>query len=387
MRYPLISQGTLLAIGLIVPVGVPLVMGLDYYGRFVSATASAFLIQRLADFPSETLIFQGDRQLLLRRSAALQASFFVVGGLLSQFTMYKVDLVFLLGLQCSSVAFSLVLWCKNERLTLWYLASFLVVYLVALASALLGGQRLEFAISIPNYLALAWIPIVLTLSVDRPAPPAATGPMPRRAIIDFPLRLAAGSFFAIATLGLASLAASDTHANAAQIRLLGTALGFAAFLLPWPLKSLVGIFQSSRAQQMAMLSRYLRGTRLTAAALIAAAMWSRPLAPYLACAAVCLVFINYMVIERWNVFHGDMPALARTALVASLVTLAAFELLPGKGGPILHSSVAILLGSSAYCALSWWASSSGEARRGISAESAALSFAGALALYLLGSWA
>lgn len=356
-------------------------MGLDYYGQFVAVTASAFLIQRLADFPSETLIFLGDKQQLLMRSGALQACFFVIAAGVSTFSSYQIDLVFLLGLQCSSVAFALVLSSRSDRLTFIYLSSFFMAYVAALVLALSAGKSLAFAISIPNYLALIWIPVVLRLPTlasininDNCCPPSDR-------IADILMRVAAGSFVAFSTIGLASMATSDRSTDTAQIRLLGTALGFAAFLLPWPLKSLVGILQTANPQTIAHLRQYLRGTRFLAVLLIAASLPQQSASKYLACAGVSLLFVNFLVIERWNVAHGRLSNLARIALLATATAFASFKLLPADSDPISRSSIAILGGTAVYAALSCRSGPSVGISRQVAAETSWLSLAGALALF------
>lgn len=350
--FPLISQVALLLIGLIVPVGIPALKGLDFYGQFVSATASAFLIQRLADFPGETLTFQYHRRGLLARSTALHIAFFVGAVALSTSTTYRINLTFLLGLQCSSIAFGLVIACRQERLTLMYLTTFLATYLIAITYALSSDAKLELAISIPNYASLVWIPLVLRL----PEPAQSSFDRQETAIsfaFDLSLRVAGGSFIALATLGLASVVSSGPSEDAAQVRLLGTALGLAGFLLPWPLKSLIGVLQAADKHLIRRLLRYLRGARLLATLLVTASLFRPTYGPMLLSAGVTLMYLNLLVIERWNVTRIPMRSVAGTALLASVATLVSFDLQPVALHPITRSSVAILVGITAYAGLTW----------------------------------
>ena len=381
MRYSVLSQATLLVIGLIVPIGVPAVMGLDYYGRFVALTASAFLIQRLADFPAETLIFEGDRRRLLLRSAALQSTFMAMAAVVSSWTSVRIELLFLMGLQCSSVAFSLVLSCRSDRLTLAYLATFLAAYLAALLYALGSGSSLAWAIAVPNFLALLWIPWALRapMLVDAAAAPG-QGRRLHIPVLDVALRVAAGSFVAFATLGLAVIATTDRAVDTAQIRLLGTALGFSAFLLPWPMKSLVGILQAAQLPALLRLLRYLRGTQWLALVLIGLAIGVPATSRLALCAGLSLVFLNYLVVERWNIAQGSMAGLARIALLATVAALAAFKLISTSADPVARASVSILTGCALYAVLSWKALPTQSAGRTLAAELSWVSIACAAAL-------
>lgn len=350
MRLALLSQVVLLLIGLIVPIGVPAAMGLEYYGHFVAATASAFLVQRLADFPSETLIFAGTPRSLLLRAAALQAVFLAIAAVALAVADARIDLFFLLGLQISSVAFAMVLSCRSERLTLAYLSAFLAAYLMALVVAITSGWPLVNAISVPNYLAGLWIPVVLRLgAADAALQVPEMMSRPRSAWLDLPLRVAAGSFVAFATLGLATLPGAARAAESAQVRLLGTALGMAAFLLPWPMKSLVGVLKGAQPVMLASLLRYLLGVRVVALALVAAgAIAPVPARPFLLCAGTSLLFLNYQVVERWNVAEGRLALQACVALLATLVAFFAFRASAGHLAMLPCAVMAILLGGGVY---------------------------------------
>lgn len=354
MRLALLSQVCLLLIGLVVPIGVPAVMGLDYYGHFVAATASAFLVQRLADFPAETLIFASTPRALLLRASVLQMIFLGAAGLLVLADGPAIDILFLLGLQISSVAFAMVLCCRSERLTLAYLSSFLFAYLVALAVAFGTGRSLAEAISVPNYLSLVWVPIVLRLR------PVATSSADQQATpfwsraLDFPVRVAAGSFVALATLGLSALSSDANPSETAQVRLLGTALGMAAFLLPWPMKSLVGLLRTGEPDTLRRLQHYLLGTRLLAVALIVASAAVTATGPLLLCAGMCLLFLNYQVVERWNIAGGRLVAQAGVALLSTMLAYVVFRHVAAGLAVLPRSSLAIMLGCVVYGALSQW---------------------------------
>lgn len=304
-------------------------MGLQTYGEFVALSATAFFVQRLVDFPMETLAYSSKNEItIFIRGFSIQLFFFIGTALFNYFDIANTNLLLLLSLQISSIAFSMVLSKRCEKLTFQYLLFFSIIYSTLIAFVIVNKISIINSLILINASTIIWWAIPLKVYKLQP----------NHLTLSFffiselktaLLRLFVGLFSTVLTLGMPLLLSSVDAVLNAKVRLLGTIIMMSAFLLPWPLKSLISILEKN-PQTIEKLNYYLLFL------FSASVFFDMFLSDYttlkkytdLPIASFITLSLTYLIIERLLITISGVKASAIASIIATitLTTISIFNL-------------------------------------------------------------
>lgn len=323
-----VNQILLLLIGLVVPVGIPLFRGVEYYGQFVTLTATAFLAQRLIDVPTEALTSRSLPTNFLALAFPLHVAMFMISLAANYLLVASIDLPLLLSLQLSTLAFARTACQHSQNKIFLYLLSFAVCYALGLASTNSLGLSLRDALVIVNCVMGVW----LILPVADPLPNQQFDLTIPRTTVNTYLRsftgLSAGLIATTLTVGLAALSSNTMDATGrGQVRLVGTVLGFSAFLLPIPLRSIIPMLRNSDVSFFPTIRSIVLGAQgLALCAFSVSALLANSIpTPWTALAMAAACFLAQTVVERIGIVFAPSKLLWPYSILGALAGILCFN--------------------------------------------------------------